>query len=190
MRFILATAASLALCVTTATAGDWYASVYGGVNFDNVIDLPFVESETGQVIGGTIGRRTPVPGLRIEADLSYRTNDVEIFGGAIDVAHDTTALMFNVAYDIDVDGDPVKPYLLLGVGAARTQATFENVSLLRLEASGVAFQAGAGLNTAIWPGASLGLGYRFMQASTIEVLGTELSDGTNHSVVAQLTFDL
>jgi opacity protein-like surface antigen len=186
---IFAVLASLALALP-ASAGGWYASVYGGINADDVIDVAFVESQTGAVVGGTVGRSTPVPGLRIEADLSYRTNDVEIFGGAINAAHDTTALLFNVAYDLDVDNDPVKPFIFVGIGGATTEATFENVALLRLEASGIAYQAGAGLNTAIWPGASIGVSYRFLQAPKVETLGVELSDGTNHSIVAQLTFDL
>lgn len=188
MRSMLAIL-SLAIALP-ASAGDWYASVYGGVNFDNVIDVAFVESQTGAVVGGTVGRATPVPGLRIEADLSFRRNDVELFGGVINADHTTTALMANAVYDIDVDGDPVKPYLLLGVGYAQTEATFENVSLLKLEASDIAYQAGAGLQTAVWPGARLGVGYRFFQGPKVEVLGTELSDGTNHSVIGSLSFDL
>lgn len=186
MRIIIALA-SLALCLS-ASAGDWYASVYGGVNSDNVIDVAFVESQTGQVVGGTVGRATPVPGLRIEADMSYRTNDVEIFGGAITAKHDTSALLFNVAYDIDVNDPNAKPYILIGVGMASTEASV--AGLASLEASDVAFQAGAGINFNVWPGAKLGAGYRFLQGPAIEVLGTELSDGSNHSGVAQLTFDL
>lgn len=186
---IFAVLASLALALP-ASAGGWYASVYGGINADDVIDVAFVESQTGAVVGGTVGRSTPVPGLRIEADLSYRTNDVEIFGGALNAKHDTTALLLNAAYDIDVNDPQAAPYILLGVGYANTTATFENVSLLRLEASDVAFQAGAGINFDVWKGAKLGVGYRFLQGPSIEVLGTELSDGTNHSAIAQLTFDL
>lgn len=186
---ILVALASLALALP-AVAGDWYASVYGGLNVDDVIDVAFVESQTGALVGGTVGRKTPVPGLRIEADLSYRTNDVDIFGGVITAKHDTTALLFNAVYDIDVNDPHAKPYILLGAGYANTTATFENVALLRLEASDVAFQAGAGINFDVWKGSRVGLGYRFLQGPSIEVLGTELSDGTNHSAVVQLSFDL
>lgn len=188
MRIFVALA-SLAVALP-AMAGDWYASVYGGINADDVIDVAFVESQTGALVGGTVGRSTPVPGLRIEADMSFRTNDVEIFGGVITAKHDTTALMFNAVYDIDVNDPLAAPYILAGVGYANTTATFENVALLRLEASDVAFQAGAGINFKVWPGSKVGLGYRFLQGPTVEVLGVELSDGSNHSAVAQLTFDL
>ena len=184
MRIFIALA-SLVLALP-ASAGDWYASVYGGVNADNVIDVSFVESQTGQVVGGTVGRATPVPGLRIEADVSYRTNDVEV--GPLTAVHDTTAVLFNVAYDIDIHDPVATPYILAGIGYAHTEASVP--LLLTLEASDVAFQAGAGINFKVWPGAKIGVGYRFLQGPSIEVLGTELSDGSNHSGVAQLTFGL
>lgn len=188
MRLILALA-SLALALP-AVAGDWHVSIYGGINADDVIDVAFVESQTGALVGGTIGRKTPVNGLRVEVDGRFSTNDVEIFGGAITAKHDTTALLFNAVYDIDVNDPHAKPYILLGAGYANTTATFENVALLRLEASDVAFQAGAGINFDVWAGSRIGVGYRFLQGPSIEVLGVELSDGTNHSAVAQLSFDL
>ena len=189
MRLLLAFAASLVACCATATAGDWYTSVYGGLNRDNVIDVPFVDSGNGAVFGATVGRNiAAIPGLRIEADLSYRTNEVDIFGGAITANHDTTGALFNVAYDFGAG--PVMPYILAGVGYAHTEATFENISLLKLESSDVAFQLGAGATAPLFPGARIGIGYRFFQGPTIDVLGTELSDGDNHSLIGSLHFDL
>lgn len=190
MRYFLTILVSIVACASSATAGDWYVSAYGGVNIDSVIDAPIVESQTGVVVGGTVGKKLAVPGLRIEADLSFRRNEVEIFGGAITADHTTTGLLMNAVYDFDVGSDPLKPYVLAGVGYARTEAVFENVSLLKLEASDVAFQAGAGVQTVVWPGARLGVGYRFFKGPTVEILGTELSDGTNHSVIGSLSFDL
>jgi opacity protein-like surface antigen len=187
-KVLIILAASLAACVSTATAGDWYTGVYGGMNQNSVIAAPFVKEKTGSVFGAVLGKNiTAIPGLRIEADLSFRTNEVDIFGGAITADHETTGALFNVAYDFGAG--PVKPYLLAGVGYAHTQATFENVSLLRLEASDIAFQLGAGVQVPLFPGARLGVGYRFFQGPTIEVLGTELSDGQNHSAIGSLSFD-
>lgn len=188
-KVLLILAASLAACVSTATAGDWYAGIYGGVNRNSVIEAPFVKDKTGSAVGAVVGRNiAAVPGLRIEADLSVRNNEVDIFGGAITADHETTGALFNVAYDFGAG--PVKPYVLLGAGYGHTQATFENVSLLRLEASDVAFQVGAGATAPLFPGARIGIGYRFFQGPTIEVLGTELSDGANHSLIGTLHFDL
>ena len=129
-----------------------------------------------------------VKGLRIEADLSNRSNDVDIFGGAITAQHETTSILGNVVYDVPVDFGPVHPYVLGGVGYAKTTATFENVSLLKLEASGVAWQLGAGVNTEIAPGITAGVGYRHFEGPAIEVLNTQLSDGGNDSVIASVNF--
>ena len=175
--------------VAQAFAGGWYTSGYGGWNQDDVISAKGVDSNGGYVIGGTIGKHVPaIPGLRVELDASYRQNEVDLFG-FVSADHDTTALMMNAAYDFPVDWR-IRPYALAGVGVARTQATFEDVALLRLEASGVAYQLGTGLNFTVADGVQAGVGYRYLQAPEISVLGTELSDGSNHSVVAQMTFTL
>jgi opacity protein-like surface antigen len=188
-KVILLLAASLVACCASATAGDWYASVYGGVNRNSVIEIPGVKDETGGVFGGAVGKRiTAIPGLRAELDLSYRTNDVDVFG-FVTAQHETTGALFNVAYDIDIGGD-VKAYALVGGGYGHTQATFENISLLRLEASDFAYQAGAGASVPLAPGVSLSVGYRFFQAPVVEVFGLELSDGQNHSLIGSLSFDL
>ena len=172
-----------------ASIGGSYVGIYGGANWDDVISSPFVNNKTGYTVGAVVGTHVnAVKGLRIEADLSNRSNDVDIFGGAITAQHETTSILGNVVYDVPVDLGPVHPYVLGGVGYAKTTATFENVSLLKLEASGVAWQLGAGINTEIAPGITAGVGYRYLQGPAIEVLNTELSDGSNSSVVASVNF--
>jgi len=188
MRGFIAFVFSLAVCCVPATAGSWYASIYGGGNWTEETTIPGVEEERGTVIGGTFGKALDgAPGLRVEADLSYRTHTVDVFG-FLTADHDTTALMFNLAYDIG--SGPVRPYVLAGAGYAHTQATFENISLLRLEASDIAYQLGGGVNIDVASGVRFGVGYRYLQAPPIEVFGFELHDGVNHSAVAALSFDL
>jgi opacity protein-like surface antigen len=171
-----------------ALAGS-YTGVYGGVNFDDVINAPFVDDNTGVVGGAVVGTDLKaVPGLRLEADLSFRQNDVDV--GPISASHETTALMANVVYELPLAVKPIKPYVMVGVGYAATSATFESVGLLKLEASGLAYQAGAGVEVDVADGITAGLGYRYFQSEAIEVLGTELSDGSNHSLVASLRFAL
>lgn len=169
-----------------------YTTLYGGLNWDDVVSSPFVDDETGSLVGVTFGKTVDaVPGLRVELDASYRTNDVNLAGGFITANHDTTALMANAVYDFPVAlvGGGV-PYALVGVGMAHTEATFENVSLLKLENTDLAWQLGGGVNWTVADGVKAGLGYRYMAGPELEVLGTELSDGTNHSAVATVTFDL
>lgn len=181
---------ALILMASPASAGGWYAGGYGGANWDDVISLKGVDAQTGTVIGGVVGTQvSAVPGMRVEVDVSYRQNDVEVkFGPGIDVSHETIGVLGNFIYDVPVKLGPVQPYVLAGVGVASTEATFENVSLLKLEATGLAWQLGAGLNTRLADNIVFGLGYRYFNGPELEVLGTELSDGTNHSVVAELKF--
>jgi opacity protein-like surface antigen len=174
-----------------ASANDWYAGVYGGANWDDVIDQKFVDNKTGSVVGGVVGRNIPaVTGLRAELDVAFRSNEVEIFGGKLSADHDTFTVMGNVVYDAPVFLGPFQPYALMGVGYGHTEATFENVSLLKLENSGLAWQFGVGLNARVAEGVTAGVGYRYLRTADIEVLGTELSDGSNNSIVAELKFAL
>ena len=190
MRILLVASASL-LAISSANAGT-YMGMYGGWNESNVIALPFVDRQPGMVVGGVFGTDTGIPGLRFEADLSFRQNVVEIFGGIINADQDTTALLGNVAYDIPL-GLPVTPYLTAGAGYAQTRATFEDVALLRLEASGLAWQVGGGLSASV-SGVTFGVGYRYLQGPKLDPLSglgvPDLSDGTNHSVVAEMRFPL
>lgn len=187
---LIAATAAFLLVPSAAKAEGWYVGAYGGANWDDVISTPFVSDNTGYVIGGVVGTGvSAVPGMRIEADMSFRQNDVDVkIGPGIDVSHDTFALMGNVVYDLPVNIGPMVPYAMAGVGYGHTEATFENIALAKLEASGVAWQLGAGVNTQLADNVTLGVGYRYFSGPEIEILGTQLSDGTNHSVVAQLTF--
>lgn len=189
--FLTACALLVAVCMSAipASAKGFYLGTYGGWNKDDVTSAPFVDDNSGYVIGGVIGTKlNAVPGVRLEADLSFRQNETDLFGGFISADHDTTALMANVVWDVPVAIGPVHPYVLGGIGIANTQATFENLAIARLEATGVAFQLGAGLNTEIADGITAGIGYRYFAGPELEVLGLELSDGSNHSVVASVNF--
>lgn len=166
-----------------------YVGIYGGANWDDVINSKFVDDNTGYTVGGVVGTRVnAVKGLRIEADLSTRQNEIDILNGLVNAQHETTAILGNLVYDVPGNFGPVRPYVLAGLGYAKTTATFEDVSLLKLEASGVAWQLGAGINTDIAPGVTAGVGYRYLQGPAIEVLNTELSDGGNSSIVASVNF--
>lgn len=174
----------------TSNAEGAYVSAYGGVNWDSVYSASFINENSGSVVGVTIGKDvSAVKGLRVELDLSNRTNDVDLFGGKITASHETTALMANAVYDVPVDW-AVKPYVLAGVGYAMSSATFEDIHILSLESSGVAWQLGAGANYEVSKGVTLGVGYRYLEAPEINVFGLDLADGSNHSLIAQVTFNL
>lgn len=169
---------------------DTYVTAFGGANWDNVINTNGVYDNTGYVVGGAVGTHVKsIPGLRLEGELAFRQNAVKVFK-FVQADHDTYTLMANAVYDLPLQVGPVTPYVLAGVGYGNTQATFTDIALARLEASGVAWQVGVGANIEVADGVKAGIGYRYLQAPEINVLGTQLSDGTNSSVVAGLTFDL
>lgn len=187
MRTFLGLLALTLLLAMQAQARDTYVGIYGGANWDDVLTHPVVDSQRGYVMGGVLGTDIPaVPGLYVEADMSYRGNEVDVLGGKIKADHDTFALLGNVLYQIPVSLGPVHPYALVGAGYGHAAATFEDVHILSLESSGFAWQIGGGLNARVTDGVTVGLGYRYFQGPTLEVLGTELSDGGNHSVIAEL----
>lgn len=188
-RTIIATMLASSMFVSPALARDNYAGVYGGVNWNDVLEAPFVDEKNGTVLGAVVGTNVPaVKGLRLELDASYRTNDVEV--GPFTVQHDTTALMGNFVYDLPVAFGGGQPYVLAGLGVAQTEATFENISVVSVEASGVAWQLGTGMNWKVADGVTAGVGYRYFQGPELNLLGNELSDGSNHSVVASVSFAL
>lgn len=181
-----------AISTQTALANDWYTSVYGGANWDDVISAEGVSENTGYVIGGTVGKRIPaVSGLRLELDLAFRQNEVDIdWCEDFTVDHNVTTLLGNLVYEPGVVIGPLHPYVLAGIGYGHSEARFEDISVASVESSGIAWQLGAGVNTEIADGVAFGIGYRYLQAPAIEVFGTEVADGGHHSAVAQLTFAL
>jgi opacity protein-like surface antigen len=188
-RTISLACALILASVIPAQASGTYVTGFGGANWDDVASP--LDSDTGFVVGGALGTSVKaVPGLRAELEVAFRTNDVDVFGGFIEAEHNTTSVMGNVAYDFNAGIGPFRPYVLAGVGFAHTEGVIENLSLATLESSGFAWQLGAGLNTQLAEGVTAGVGYRYFQGPELEVLGFEVSDGSNHSVLATVTLDL
>ena len=159
MEFKRALLASTALALFAgaqeAQAGDLYLSVFGGANFQSSSSTSFFtgklstsftdshtvfEPDTGFVLGGAIGTSLDkwAKGLRAEAEVSYRRNDVggrwtlaaggESGGegvdttaiGIVDSNTSNFAILANLWYDIDI-GNKVRPYVGGGVGWARAR---------------------------------------------------------------------
>lgn len=187
-RTMLATCALVLASVIPAQA-DTYATAFGGANWDDVASP--LDSDTGFVVGGALGTSVKaVPGLRAEVEVAFRTNDVDVFKGFIQAEHNTTSVMANAAYDFNAGIGPFRPYVLAGVGYAHTEGVIENLSLATLESSGFAWQLGAGVNTQLADGVKAGVGYRYFQGPDLDILGFEVSDGSNHAVLATVTLDL
>lgn len=187
MKVGIAAALIAAASIAYPSMADSYVTATVGANFDDT--GTFIESDTGTIVGLAVGMPIKaVPGLRGELELSQRSNDVEVLGGFIDAQHNTTSVMANLAYDINADIGPARPYVLVGAGYARTEGVIENLSLATLESSGFAWQIGGGLRAKVAEGITADIGYRYFSGPEIEVLGFEVSDGSNHSITAGLSF--
>jgi outer membrane protein W len=133
---LLATAAlGAALGVSMpAEAEGLYVGAFGGVSILEDSDLSVdnaglsydveVDSDTGWALGGALGYAFDF-GLRTEAELAYRRNDLDKFHvtnplpSTVSVDGDTTALSIlgNVWYDIPVSF-ALRPYVGAGIGMA------------------------------------------------------------------------
>lgn len=218
--------AALALAVPAHAAGGWYVNVTGGGNW--LDDNDFVAttaggdaltvstgSDGGFVVAGAVGFNlgTVVPGLRVEAEVAYRENQVDgvftatpVAGsttGTLDYDHSALSVLANVWYDFDL-GD-VSPYIGGGIGWADVEAdgNFADASPavypFSVSDDGFAWQLGAGINFKIAPNMKLGVGYRYFSGPEVTLSGTALVatnlaadelDYDNHSAVATISFGM
>lgn len=187
--------AAIALTIITAfpaKAAGFYVGAYGGANWNDVnydAGKLTIDDNAGYVIGGVVGTSiASVPGLRIEGDLSYRRNglDIEYCHTALEGFDSTWGLLANAVYDVPVGSFPVRPYVLAGVGYASRTAGVEGYGI-ETSSDGLAYQLGVGANTTVADGVQLGVGYRYFQAPDLHYAGIN-AEGSNHAVVASVTF--
>lgn len=176
--------------VTPAVAKDNYLGILGGAQWSDVISTPIAKEKTGVVVGGVYGFQTSIPNVRVEAEVAFRQNDVELFGGKLNVSQEMFSVMGNVIYDIPIALGPIHPSVLAGVGVGSHSATLEDISIIEVSNTGFAWQVGADLNTQVAEGVTFGVGYRYFQGPDLNVFGTELSDGSSHNLMAHLNFAL
>ena len=115
--------------------------------------------------------------FRIEAELAHRENNADNFNGDVSA----NSLMGNVFYDIPVSLGPIKPFVGLGLGAARvkadTLALGGALGTVNDTDNAWAYQAIIGLAAPIAENLSLLLDYRYF--STFDDLSYRTSTGVN-----------
>ena len=186
MRFLLSLCVLVALTMTASAKG-FYVQTMAGANWSDTTNALGTDADVGFVLGGAVGTSIDaVPGLSLEGELAFRNNSVSTFGGFIDGDQDQTTFMANVRYDLIREG-AYKPYVLAGVGYGSNKLSIEN-SPIAFESQGVAWQLGTGVEMRVADGVWVGAGYRYVQTPEVEVLGFELSDGSNHNVMATARF--
>lgn len=187
--------AALALAIITAfpaRAGGFYVGAYGGGNWNDVSYSDgklTIDDNAGYVIGGVVGTQiAAIPGLRIEGDLSYRRNglDIAFCHTNLEGFDSTWGLLANAVYDVPVGDFPVRPYLLAGVGYASRTGGVEGYGF-EVSNAGLAYQLGVGANTTVADNVQVGLGYRYFQAPDLHYAGIN-AEGSNHAVIASVTF--
>lgn len=215
--------AAVALC-PQAQARDFYVSVLGGANIqgdqDNQSFFPsdsslystHLDLDTGYMVALAVGTDLDrwLKGLRVELEMSYRRNHMDVTGFYSDTDTNETstfvgeghistfAVMANVWYDIDI-GSKVKPYIGGGAGWARANGNFGGIwhssgsdtdnDYTNDEQSGFAWQLGVGLNYEVMPDVDVGLGYRYFSGPSLELYDVKV-DNDSHVVAASLTVHL
>ena len=194
MRYLLGLVL-FAILATGAQAKGFYVGAYGGANWASFdVDEPHIQSQAdvGYVIGGVVGTSIDaLPGVRIEADLNYRSNDLDttICDTPLIVTDETWALLGNIVYDIPVEVGGLRPYALAGIGyGSRTVGI--DYTPVSVNNTGLVWQVGAGVNAEVADGVTFGVGYRYFDAPDFDVAptGGYHDAGNNHSVIASLTF--
>jgi opacity protein-like surface antigen len=203
--------ASAAIVVGLATsdaaqAGGVYGTFTGGLNWTDGVRAsgPSTTVETsadmGFVVSVAVGWHLDdvvANGLRVELEGGYRHNHQPGHAtinssSAITQTTSTWSVMGNVWYDFDM-GSRLKPYIGGGVGWARNKFIPKPFTTAQtVEDEGFAWQAGGGLNFEVNKDASIGLGYRYMDAGSYgsSLAGADFGDVTHSSVVFTINYNL
>ena len=183
-----------------AYTGGWYFSAFGGANWLNDtsfnVGIPVVNAyDTGYLVGGAIGydmgpAMGPL-GVRVEAELSYRDNDVKSHtnpdtGASLaNPVGSTSALagMGNVLFDLNT-GSAFTIYGGGGLGVANVEfdahGTAGNPPVMDDGDTVFAWQAIAGIGYEISPGWMLDVQYRYFNASDVSLSNGVTSSTTDY----------
>ncbi|MDF2764319.1 MAG: surface antigen msp4 family protein [Rhodospirillales bacterium] len=197
---LLATAALAGVlgCASPAQAEGIYVGAFGGVgNLEDAdleaggVDFDF-ESDTGWLVGAAVGYGFDF-GLRTEAEIAYRMNDLDegsVAGVDFGVDGDTTALSFmgNLWFDVPVAW-AVRPFI--GAGAGMAQVSLNDAEAGAGEIADdsdwvFAYQLGAGLGYRLNPTLDLTAEYRYFATDDpeLEAFGIDADyEYASHSVL-------
>ena len=196
---ILLCAATI-LGISTGASAGWYASLDAGTVFlkdsdvtsANPLNNSNIEFDTGYGVHGALGHSWG--GFRLEGEVSYRKNDLDIIefdifpGIPVPIDGDVSALGFmaNAWYDFNT-GSPWKPFIGGGLGVARISVN--DVAITSLTLLGVsiplaapepladdddwvfAYQFGAGIGFEVTPTTTISLGYRYFATADPDFTG-------------------
>ncbi len=159
------------LTTAPACAEQWYAGGYGGLNYthDGSVNGAGVEAsyELGFAFGAYAGFFVQ-ENIRLEGELSYRSNDLESRGGvAIGGEAEALALMVNALFDIKLQS-AFQPHLGAGLGFAEVDY---RIGGLQYDDTVLALQLIFGAGIEIAPATDLTLDYRLFMTDDLSVGG-------------------
>lgn len=166
---VVAVATASFLAPVEAAAQNWYAGGYGGFNHTHDGGSGgngTISYDLGMGIGGFVGYRMN-RNLRLEGELTYRSNDLSSVGGTLVSGADLSSfsLIGNAYYDIPI-GKAFTPYVGAGVGvtdATLTTATSEFSDTV------IAIQLGAGVTYDLTPDLAMSLDYRLLGSENLRL---------------------
>jgi opacity protein-like surface antigen len=196
-------ALSILTVATPALADGLYLGLRGGWSTAesanlNGPGLGDIEYSNGYIVGGAVGYAW-ANGLRLEAELTRRSNDpdaIGIAGSNRSAEGEVTAdaAMANLLYDFKLGSFPLEPYVGVGAGAVRVRTDdvrVANVPFSDDRDTVFGVQGIAGVSYAFTPRIRLTLDYRYMYAPDVEFSSGTRFD-TNYrsqAVTAGFRFD-
>lgn len=187
----------LLAAVSAAQAQGKYVSLMGGMalleDSDNTQGASpgTAEFEPGPVLGAAVGFGF-VSGFRFEAELSYRGNDADRFGGATSLAANgdmhALSVMGNVSVDLPFFGSVWNPYLMAGAGYALVSADLSTGGgkIVDDQEGAFAYQFGGGVTVEVGPRIDLFVDYRYFATEDLtftDSVGSPFGASyTSHSV--------
>lgn len=169
MRKTFSVFAVIAIVFVAPPAGaeTWYAGGFGGINYthDGNVNAAGTKAtyDVGLALGGFVGFFVQ-ENVRLEAELSYRTNDRDTLGGAgVGGSVDTVAVMANALFDFKIESQ-VEPYIGAGIG-------FADVDYAVVDETVLAVQMIAGAGIEVSPATKLTVDYRLFITEDLEVGG-------------------
>src|SRR5262245_49740324 len=146
-----------------ATEG-WYGRLDVGYSTDGSIDIGDTDydfdNDWSEYAG--LGYAFPNSGFRLEGEISHRYNDFGEDEGLLDGNVHAWAAMFNAYYDFNRGGS-IEPYVGVGIGGARLNASANNgiSQFTNAEDTVLAYQAMVGLAIGLGEQWDVDIGYRY-----------------------------
>lgn len=154
-----------------ANAEPWYVGGFGGLNFTHDGNVNGVGTQAsydlGLAAGGYVGFYVQ-ENIRLEAELSYRSNDIDKRGGVpIAGKAESVAVMANAFFDFKIES-AVEPYLGAGIGFAEVDYT---ITGLTFDDTVIALQLVGGMGIEIAPATQLTVDYRLFVTDDLNIGG-------------------